>query len=434
MSSATESNQVSDEIVRRSLDRYSAITIGAVHTYPFLARGIYAMTPVPVPGLRKMCGGWAMDKYGRCYFDPEMVLGIGGEQYSLKTLIADFIHEVWHFLRQHPDRFENLALPVGVVRDHKRWNLAADAEINGSDQFLRDNLQEWCVFPEKMKDKRGRPLARHKTAEQYYLLMADDEGESPGGDGGDGEGEGPPVCFSDKGRPWEQGKPDDESPGLTEKQSESMRQDVAKEILESSRSRGDVHHTWAGWAESQIETPKIPWQSQLRRFARHSMSVTSGASNFTFTRRSRRQHVVRGGAVIPAVYHPKLEIAVVVDTSGSMSDSDLTRCLSEMSGIARTAGGSLFVVTGDTEASWSKQCSSVRQVEFTSRGGTDMRPLIAHAAKQSPSPHCIIVLTDGYTPWPRQQDCRLPVMVGLIGHHCGEGSVPNWMSKVVIDS
>ena len=158
MSSATESNQVSDEIVRRSLDRYSAITIGAVHTYPFLARGIYAMTPVPVPGLRKMCGGWAMDKYGRCYFDPEMVLGIGGEQYSLKTLIADFIHEVWHFLRQHPDRFENLALPVGVVRDHKRWNLAADAEINGSDQFLRDNLQEWCVFPEKMKDKRGRPL------------------------------------------------------------------------------------------------------------------------------------------------------------------------------------------------------------------------------------------------------------------------------------
>lgn len=430
MITQNQEHEVSDEILRRSMDRYSMIVIGAAHLYPFLGRGIHAMTPVPVPGLSKMCGGWAMDKYGRCYFDPEMVLGIGGEEYPLKTLIADFLHEVWHFLRQHPDRFENLALPMGVSRDSKRWNIAADAEINGSDTFLREHLQEWCVFPEKLKDGGGCTLPPNKTAEQYYMMLPEEEGEEPGKPP---TGQGPPECFSDKPRPWELGEPDEDTPGVSDKQGESLRQSVAKEILESSRARGDVPYAWSGWAGCQIETAKIPWQTQLRRFAKHSMVITSGASNFTFTRRSRRQHMVRGGAVIPAVYHPKLEIAVVVDTSGSMSDSDLTRCLSEMSGIARAVGGSMFVVTGDTGASWSQRCTSVRQVEFNSRGGTDMRPLIAHAAKQSPSPHCIIVLTDGYTPWPNQRECRVPVMVGLLGSHCGEGAVPRWMSRLIIE-
>lgn len=106
MTPAIPKPEVSEITIQKSLARFATIRVGAARQYPFLGQGIYAMIPRPVPGLRNECGGWAMDKYGRCYFDPEMILGLGEEQYSVQTLIADFIHEVWHWIRRHPERFE----------------------------------------------------------------------------------------------------------------------------------------------------------------------------------------------------------------------------------------------------------------------------------------------------------------------------------------
>tara|TARA_R110002012_G_scaffold9854_7_gene45837 strand:+ start:4111 stop:5415 length:1305 start_codon:yes stop_codon:yes gene_type:complete len=422
--------EVSKVTIQKSLARFATIRVGAARQYPFLGQGIYAMIPRPVPGLSQKCGGWAMDKYGRCYFDPEMILGLGEEQYSVQTLIADFIHEVWHWIRRHPERFDMFSPPVGMEKDCKRWNIAADAEINGADKFLRDYLQEWCVFPEKLKGTLGHSLPQNQIAEWYYLHMAyeeEEDGESPG----ENEGREPGECLSDKKRPWEDGPPSDEEPGTTAKQGESIRKQIARDIQESSEMRG-VGTVWMEWAKAQLSPPTVPWQEVVRRFAKNSMEISVGASDYTFRRRSRRQHAVQGNVLIPAVFHPKLRIGVVLDTSGSMSNDDLTRCLSEIDGIARAAGGSCFTVTGDTEAGWSGYSSSGRSVEIRGRGGTDMRPLIAQVEKENPAVHCTIVLSDGYTPWPLRGECKIPTMVALVGNHCGAHSIPGWMKSVII--
>ena len=414
--------------IQKSLARFATIRVGAARQYPFLGGAIYAMIPRPVPGLRQKCGGWAMDKYGRCYFDPEMILGLGEEKWPIATLIADFLHEVWHWARRHPERFENLVVSGGDDKDSVRWNIAADAEINGADKYLREWLQDFCIFPEKLKDEYGNPLPKNLLAEQYYKLLppCEEGGDGPGG------GEGPPRCI-DEDAPWKDGKPDEDSEGISEKQGETIRKRVAREIQEAARTRGDVPRAWEDWAGGELSPPKIPWQEKVRRFARHSMEISVGASDFTFRRRSRRQHVVGDGVIIPAVFHPKLRIGVVVDSSGSMSELDLNSCLSEINGIARAAGGSVFVATGDTDVAWSGNVNSGRNVQFGARGGTDMCPLIARVEKESPAVHCTIVLTDGYTPWPNRGTTKIPILVGLLGRHCGEDRIPNWMESILIE-
>mgnify|MGYP003135174912 FL=1 len=426
MTPAIPKPEVSEITIQKSLARFATIRVGAARQYPFLGQGIYAMIPRPVPGLRHECGGWAMDKYGRCYFDPEMILGLGEEQYSVQTLIADFIHEVWHWIRRHPERFEMFSPPIGMEKCAKRWNIAADAEINGSDAFLREHLQDWCVFPEKMNDPGGNPLPQNQITEWYYLHMEDDE------DGGGADGKKPGQCFDENAREWEDGPPSDEVPGTTEKQGESIRKQIARDIQESSRTRG-LNSADVLWAKAQLAPPMIPWQEIVRRFAKNSMEISVGASDYTFRKRSRRQHSVQGNVLIPAVFHPKLRIGVVVDTSGSMSNDDLNVCLSEIDGIARAAGGSCFVVTGDTDTGWSGRSSSGRSVKITGRGGTDMRPLIARVEKENPVVHCTIVLTDGYTPWPNRSECKIPTMVALVGNHCGTRRVPEWMRSVLVE-
>jgi predicted metal-dependent peptidase len=416
--------------LQKSLARFATIRVGAAREYPMLGQAIYGMIPVPVPGLAQECGGWAMDKFGRCYFDPEMILGLGETDWPIKTLIADFLHEVWHWARRHPERFENLVVPSGEEKNAVRWNIAADAEINGADRFLRQHLQKFCVFPEKLKDAQGCTLPAHQIAEWYYKMLACDGDDEE--DEGGGGGEGPPRCI-DEDAPWKLGPPDADTEGLSEKQGETIRKQVAREIQEAARTRGDIPVEWTNWAGGELSPPKIPWQEKVRRFARHSMEVSVGASDFTFRRRSRRQHAVGSSVIIPAVFHPKLKIGVVIDSSGSMSEGDLNTCLSEIDGIARASGGSVFVVSGDTGVGWSGKVSSGRSVSIGRRGGTDMRPLIARVEKENPVVHCTIVLTDGYTPWPDSRENKIPIMVGLVGRHCGEKGVPNWMESIVID-
>jgi len=426
---APQEPKVSEEVIERAYARFAVVRLAAAKQYPFLGEGIFAMTPRAVPGLREKCGGWAMDKHGRCYFDPEMILGLGEDgALSLAALASIYVHEVWHYLRRHHMRFETLQ--VSGSPNMGLWNIAADAEINGSDSFLREHLPDWAIFPEKLEDGDGKPLPGNLLAEQYYARLLQKEEEKEEG----GEGEGGNECMSENPRDWEEGPPSPTQPGLDPIEGNDLRKRVAKTISESSAGRSYQHTGACQWAEEELKPPAIAWQEVTRRFARRSMEMGVGAADFTFSRRSRRQGVLQSNVILPASFQPRLRIGAVIDTSGSMSDEDLSSASSEITGIAAAAGGTCVVITGDTDIGWSGNVSSGRDVRYGARGGTDMRPLIEAAAKSNPQVHCIIVLTDGYTPWPERGEVQLPVLVGLIGRHCRPESVPDWMAVVEITS
>ena len=72
---------------------------------------------------------------------------------------------------------------------------------------------------------------------------------------------------------------------------------------------------------------------------------------------------------------------------------------------------------------------SVGGLELVGGGGTDMGAGLAAAARLRPRPQLVVVLTDGYTPWPARKPSGIAVVIGLIGE---SDAAPSWARAVRI--
>jgi predicted metal-dependent peptidase len=166
------------------------------------------------------------------------------------------------------------------------------------------------------------------------------------------------------------------------------------------------------------------------------MAVNYVGGQYEYTRRrpSRRQQP--GMPVMPGMIQPIPEIAIVIDTSGSMSDEMLTEALSEVDGILQTFGQviGLQVFSVDDAVGAVERVYDIHSVRLVGDGGTNMGVGIQAAMESAATPNIIIILTDGYTPWPRHPPDAITV-VGVIGDpkrvlKTGK-DIPFWVDKVV---
>jgi predicted metal-dependent peptidase len=123
---------------------------------------------------------------------------------------------------------------------------------------------------------------------------------------------------------------------------------------------------------------------------------------------------------------------VVIDTSGSMGDDDLTAALAEVTGVLRGVGvhgNRVTVLSCDADVHAVRRVTSIEQVELLGGGGTDMRVGIDAALTGPEPPNVVIVLTDGHTPWPdTAPPCR--IIAGLVGE--APPIPPPWIATVRI--
>ena len=110
--------------------------------------------------------------------------------------------------------------------------------------------------------------------------------------------------------------------------------------------------------------------------------------------------------ILPSMRKPTPPtIAIVIDTSGSVNEKEISEFLSEVDGIA-TANGiaqGITVIPCDSqvgEIQKIRSISGIAEIKLRGGGGTDLRVGISAAESLKPQPKIIIVLTDGYTPWP----------------------------------
>jgi predicted metal-dependent peptidase len=171
----------------------------------------------------------------------------------------------------------------------------------------------------------------------------------------------------------------------------------------------------------------------LASAVRRAIAHAAGCADYSYCRPGRRR-IPR--IVTPAMRRPLLTVAVVIDTSGSMGQAELDAALSEIKGVIRAAGiGSrgVLVLACDAEVGATTRVRRVDQVRLAGGGGTDMRIGIAAAEASQPPPDVVVVLTDGYTPWPdRPTHARLVVTVigdGRTISHC-----PPWSTTVLVPS
>src|SRR5205823_3248819 len=100
----------------------------------------------------------------------------------------------------------------------------------------------------------------------------------------------------------------------------------------------------------------------------------------------RRANAVQN-VILPALRKPVPEVAVVCDTSASMSEKLLGQVLAEIDGLVRGVGlgpGKLRVVPCDATAHAVQRVSSAAQVQLIGGGGTDMGEGIAACRRLRP--------------------------------------------------
>jgi len=224
------------------------------------------------------------------------------------------------------------------------------------------------------------------------------------------------------------------APGLDADDAETMRQHSAMEIAShvAEHGRGSVPAHLRVWAEEFLAPPKINWRQVFLARLRSAMTWVRGMTDYSYGRPSRRQAAM-GGVIFPSMVRPQIEIAVLVDTSGSMAGR-LERVVSEVEGMCRSAGQSRVTLIGcGAGIHMIKKIRSGAGLGLAACGGTDMRVGIAAVEKLKPRPNICVVLTDAMTPWPVKAPAGMKVIVGVIGSSGTYANrVPSWARTIEI--
>lgn len=220
-------------------------------------------------------------------------------------------------------------------------------------------------------------------------------------------------------------EPDEnEAPGLSSIEQIALGEKVAKQILKASTNRGRVSAGWQRWANEKLY-PKADWRRQLRSLISSSLRMKSGANDYSYSKPNRRQSVY-GNIVMPSLVQQIPNIAVIVDTSGSLNDRMISQALAEVENIIKSTSQKVHLISCDARVHFSKQVSSIKGVKLLGGGGTDMRVGIKEALSAKLKPDVIIVITDGYTPWPSQVPKHTKIIAALT---CRK-TVPSWIKTV----
>jgi len=387
----------------------TAARLVAVEHAPYLAHALFATQPVAAEGL----GTFAVDRGWRLYVDPATLANWGPPLAG-----GVLVHEVGHLVRAHAERADALGADV----DHERWNVAADLAINDDLIAASVPLPRGVVTPALLGLDEGG------IEEVYYATLSQHAPSTAGlvsGGGGCGSGAGHPAA------PWELSANDPTAPAVGPADAGLTRRRVAQAVRDhtASRSRGLLPGGWQRWADQTLAGPTIPWRRVLASAVRRAIAHAAGCHDYAYSRPSRRRipHIV-----MPALRRPLVTVAVVVDTSGSMGQSEVNASLAEVKGVIRAAGidsQRLMVLACDAAVGAISRVRRVEDVQLVGGGGTDMRVGIAAAEAGNPHPDVIVVFTDGYTPWP-DRPTRARLVVAIIGSQATAEHVPDWATTV----
>ena len=388
--------------------KMAAGRVWACERWPYLATGLLALDIVPTPGL----GTFAVDTRWHVYVDPDVVDGWTAPQIGIVLN-----HELQHLLRAHADR----AQAIGVsFEDRQSWNLAADAEINDdlfSDLWqVGDGLRP--VLPRTLGQQDGH------LAEHYFRHLIPKPGSSATGFVAGEEGSG----VDGMARPWER----DRSFGLDAREGVLLRRSIAVAVAAHARSGNHISDGLRRWAESETRTA-VDWRSVLASLTRAQATTKRGVSDYSYRHLSRR--TPESGVILPGMISAQIEVAIVVDTSASVSDQALAHAATEVAAIARIAAnsaGPLHLIPCDMAAARPRRIFPNTTIlpGIEGGGGTDMSAGIQASHALRPRPDVIIVITDGETPWPQQKPI-IPVIVALLDHGWAPPP-PDWAHPVRI--
>lgn len=336
---------------------------------------------------------------------------------NLSDTELDFVmmHEIMHVALQHCLR--------GTDYDAEVFNIACDIVVNSNILLENDMLTSRITL-----DKYGEAMhlapdgkeGYEYTAEQvYHMLLSDSGAAGEGKDQGTGSGKGngngngkarPNRSGNGKGGKDSSGQWDDHSHWGEAENSELLRdtwakrvQDAAKamENRDPSNARGTVP-LFAQRLLGELGKPQTDWRTILNEFVQEEIV------DYSFFPPDRR---FDGGDFFLPDFNEKddcvEDVLFMVDTSGSMSDDMVTAAFSEIAGAIDQFDGKLKGWLGFFDGAVVAPELFEDREEFqiirpVGGGGTDFAIIFDYVRQMEKEPSSIIILTDGYAPFPEE--------------------------------
>lgn len=285
------------------------------------------------------------------------------------------IHEVMHVALMHGLRLYD--------RDPMKFNIAADYIINWLAKKLGFTLIDGVMYDEKYADM---------PAEKIYDLLPDLP-PPPAGGGGAGEGDEP-----GQGRKGVFGRDLLPPPTASQSETEALRQKIMGQVAQAAtmaRQAGKMPGE-LGRLIDKLLHPQVPWYDELRDYMKATVD-----DDESWSKRNRRFQ----NTYLPTRYSEKMgEIVFIGDTSGSYTPKELQISASEITAVVDQCRPSLTrVLWADTQIASEEVFEPGDPVVLTPKGGGGTNMCVPLAYAEQFDPTVVVMLTDGYTPWPDQE-------------------------------
>lgn len=302
-------------------------------------------------------------------------------------LVALLAHEVMHVAAGHPWR--------RGAREARRWNMACDYAINEQLQESGFQLPSGALLD---ANYRGMP------SEWIYDRIP----EQSGGE----EEEGAPQPGEVRDAPSETDQSGTPAP------TEADWQQAVQQAAQLAAARGELPGAAERFAKAVTEA-RVDWRSVLLRFVQER-----SRDDYSWTRPSSR-HLPRG-LYLPALRSEQLgEIAVAIDTSGSVDDTLLRQFAAELDAIrSELQPRAVRVLYCDYSVRKQERYDPGEPLQLAAHGGggTDFRPVFAELEEDPPA--LLVYLTDLDGPYPAAAP-EYPVLWG-----CTSRNVASWGETV----
>lgn len=381
---------------------FGAWRAAALERMPYFARLLFSLRVLDAPGT----GTFGVTPDHRLFVDFAAVTPWGAAKCGEVLL-----HECSHLFAGHAAQAADVEARHGEI-DRLRWNIAADLSIN--DDLVAvgcTHIAASGVLPGTFRFPEGSP------AEVYYRRLAQHMRGVIVSRLGCGSGAGAAA--------WAVESDDGAATGVGADEAAIVVAATATAIVEYDKAHpGRTPGSLLRQAHAALAPPVIPWQTVLAALIRHGVQRGPGSRDVDPTRRDRRHHAATvqtsdgpRRVITFGTSSPRPRIAVVRDTSASMSTSMLAVTVREIASISRrmgVRGDDLVVLDVDAGVARTRRYTGPHDLfDATGGGGTDLRVGIAAAIAARARPTLVVVVTDGWTPWPPEPP-GIPVVACLV--------------------